>query len=92
LEIFSFKAVISGFVQGVGYRYYTYQQANRFAITGYVRNLPNGNVEVFAEGKKEILKEFINFLQAGPHYSQVEHVDVRWMKEIRKYNSFKIVY
>ncbi len=51
-------AFFSGHVQGVGFRYTTHRIAGRFQVTGYVKNLPDGRVEVVAEGTVEEVKKF----------------------------------
>ncbi|MEJ2636102.1 MAG: acylphosphatase [Calditrichia bacterium] len=50
-------AHVSGNVQGVGFRYFTYKRAKSYNLTGYVKNLANGNVEVFAEGDRGDLEK-----------------------------------
>jgi acylphosphatase len=57
---------ISGRVQGVGFRYFTARLAARFNICGFVRNLSNGDVEVYAEGEELELSEFCSKVKAGP--------------------------
>ncbi len=53
----------SGTVQGVGFRYTTQRQADRFEVTGYVRNLPDGRVEVVAEGRRAEIENFLAAVQ-----------------------------
>jgi acylphosphatase len=53
----------SGSVQGVGFRYTTQRQADRFEVTGYVRNLPDGRVEVVAEGQRAEIENFLAAVQ-----------------------------
>lgn len=86
----AFVAIISGIVQGVGYRYFAYRQAAVYDITGYVRNLPDGSVEVFAEGPKSQLEVFLGDLKRGPQFSQVEKVEVNWQEYDEKYKKFFI--
>ena len=52
------RLVLRGLVQGVGYRYFVLRKAGEFDVTGLVRNLPTGEVEVIAEGKKEEVEKF----------------------------------
>lgn len=82
---------IKGRVQGVFYRVFTKKNADELGIVGWVSNLADGRVEVVAEGKKEILKRFINKLQKGPRLSKVEHIDVVWEKEIGEFSGFEII-
>ena len=56
--------LFAGHVQGVGFRYTTEHLARRFAVTGYVRNLPDGRVEVLAEGQANEVRAFIQAIEA----------------------------
>jgi len=64
--------LISGRVQGVGYRAFTHRQARELDLKGWVRNLNDGRVEVFASGPGEVLKEFEQRLRSGPSGGRVE--------------------
>jgi acylphosphatase len=70
------RYLVSGRVQGVGFRYFAQDVANREGLTGYVRNLPNGSVEVTAEGDDESLRRFEAALWRGPSHARVENVEV----------------
>jgi acylphosphatase len=67
--------VIHGRVQGVFFRKYTLEKANELGLKGMVRNLPSGDVEVFAEGKEEVLKEFVDWCYKGSPASKVESIE-----------------
>ncbi len=90
MEKEAFLAYISGIVQGVGYRYFAYRKANEYGLTGYVKNLPDGRVEVFAEGEKVRLEHFISDLKRGPQFAMVEDVRVEWQPFQNKYDRFYI--
>ena len=79
-------------VQGVGYRYYAIGQARRLGLKGFVKNLPDGNVEVYAEGEKGLLDEFLKHLRVGPVGADVSGVAVEWLQPSEKYKSFSIEY
>lgn len=81
--------MVSGRVQGVGFRWATRVQALRLDIAGWVRNLPDGDVEVHAEGPRESLDPFLAWLEKGPPYAHVDGVDARPL-EPRGYVSFDI--
>lgn len=71
-------ALYSGHVQGVGFRYTTSQIARRFDVTGFVRNLPDGRVELVAEGTSEELTAFLNEVaERMTHYIRSTAVDRR---------------
>lgn len=61
-------------MQGVGFRFSVRERAAALGITGYVLNLPDGSVEVTAEGNARQLQELEEFLHRGPRFSQVERV------------------
>lgn len=69
------RFVVHGRVQGVGYRFFTETSAGALGIRGWVRNLPDGSVEVHAEGTPEQLAEFASDLSRGPRYARVSSVD-----------------
>ncbi|HZR22039.1 MAG TPA: acylphosphatase [Vicinamibacterales bacterium] len=70
------RYLISGRVQGVGFRYFTADAASREGITGWARNLADGRVEVVAEGEAEAVARFERVLRHGPPHAHVENVDV----------------
>ncbi len=69
------EAKVYGFVQGVGFRYFVKKNAVKLGLVGYAKNLPDGTVEVVAEGKERNLMELLNLLKIGNAYSEVEKVD-----------------
>jgi acylphosphatase len=70
------RYVISGRVQGVGFRYFTEAVAAREGIHGWVRNMPGGAVEALAEGDSEAIERFERAIRHGPPGARVDHVDV----------------
>jgi acylphosphatase len=68
--------LLSGRVQGVGFRFFTSAAARREGIHGWVRNLPGGRVEIAAEGDREALDRFERTVRQGPSAARVEHVEV----------------
>jgi len=68
--------VISGRVQGVGFRYFTEASAHREGIEGWVRNLPDGRVEVSAQADEESLDRFERAIRHGPPGAHVDGVEV----------------
>ena len=71
------QVLVSGRVQGVAFRWYTLREARRLALGGWVRNLPDGRVEVRCEGPGEELEALLGFLRRGPPAARVAGVDVR---------------
>lgn len=84
------EIVVQGVVQGVGYRFFVLNQAHLYDLKGYVRNLPNGSVEVVAEGEKGLVKDFIDRLRIGPMSAHVTGIDVKWYKEDSGYTEFRL--
>ena len=70
------RYLISGRVQGVGYRFFIRNAATREGLAGFVRNLEDGRVEAQAEGDRAGLERFERALHQGPPWARVEHVDV----------------
>ena len=91
-EMASFTATVRGRVQGVFFRAFTQRCARQLGISGYVRNLRDGSVEVWAAGKKTQLELFLNYLRAGPPASNVTEVIVDWLEHTGEYNGFHIEY
>jgi len=73
-----FVACVSGYVQGVGFRYFVCQRAEALGVAGSVRNLPSGSVEVEAEGPRVALETLLRELHEGPPHAQVADVTVEW--------------
>jgi acylphosphatase len=67
----SYRFQVSGRVQGVGFRYFARQRADRLGVAGFARNLPDGSVEVFAEGEPAALAAFEDALREGPSFAEV---------------------
>ena len=68
--------LVSGRVQAVGFRYFTQAAANREGLHGWVRNLPDGRVEVEAEGDADAVVRFERALRQGPRGARVDEMDV----------------
>ena len=68
------RFLISGRVQGVGFRFFAEEQARREGLAGYVRNLPDGRVESLVEGDEEAVARFERALHRGPRGARIEQV------------------
>jgi acylphosphatase len=84
------RFVISGRVQGVGFRYFTQDAAMHEGVTGYVRNLPDGRVEALVQGDAEAVTRVERKIRVGPGGAVVEHVDVSTEEPSGAYTSFKV--
>jgi acylphosphatase len=83
---------VSGLVQGVFFRDHTQRWATSLNLTGWVRNLRDGRVEVLAEGDKEKIDELVSRLNRGPPLSQVDRVDVKWEEYKGEFEDFRITW
>jgi acylphosphatase len=84
------RFVISGRVQGVGFRYFTQDAALREGVTGWVRNLPGGQVEALVEGDAEAVTRVERALRSGPRGARVETVDVDAEEPTGAYMTFTV--
>ena len=85
-------ASVTGNVQGVGYRYYITDCACEVGVTGYAKNLPDGSVEVVAEGIESDLEEFILELKADHEpVIRVDNISVAWENPTGEYDDFCII-
>lgn len=82
--------LISGRVQGVSFRYYTYHEALRLGLSGWVRNLNDGRVEASFEGAKAAVEQMIAWCQVGPPASSVDKVEVNWGEASGEFQSFGV--
>ncbi len=85
------RAVVSGMVQGVGFRYTTRRAAGGHEVTGYVRNLPDGTVEIVAEGTRNETKAFLDDVRREMS-SYIDSLDVVWTDATGEYSGFFVRY
>ncbi len=81
---------VKGVVQGVGFRYFCYKQAVNFGITGYVKNLYNGDVEILAQGDESALNGFISEIKTGPRNASVTSLNIKVIESGDIFNNFSI--
>jgi acylphosphatase len=84
------RFLISGDVQGVGYRYFALRAAARHQVSGTVRNQPDGSVEVIAEGEREAMDEFKKDLATGPSMADVTELEETDLPVTGLYRDFRI--
>ena len=82
-------ALFSGRVQGVGFRYTAERLAHHFPVTGFVKNLPDGKVEVIAEGEEDMLKDFLKAIEDA-FSGHIRKIDPQWQKATGEYRTFGI--
>jgi acylphosphatase len=82
--------VVSGLVQGVGYRYFVYRKAKDYNLKGYVRNLYSDDVEVMLEGDKGVILDLIQELKTGPISAHITGIKVEWEEGQSEFEDFQI--
>ena len=87
-----YRLIVSGRVQGVGFRYHAAMLASKYNITGYVKNLNDGDVELEAQGSLEALLLFIKDLQHGNRFIKITSIKKEDKEIINKEKGFKILY
>lgn len=83
---------IYGHVQGVGFRYFTWQYALKIGVTGFVRNLADGSVEVVAVGSESQIEELDAWLQEGPRTAIVDDVFVEDYLGEKEFTAFQVLH
>lgn len=85
-------ALVEGRVQGVYFRAFVEKNALTLKLTGYVKNLPAGQVQTIAEGERESLEKFLRLLHQGPPRAEVRKVNVQWQEYEGNFDDFTIEY
>lgn len=83
--------IISGFVQGVGYRQFVKKTARNLNINGWARNIDHGRVEAGLAGPKEKIEEALKMLKKGPFLAEVKDVQIEWEDKEPDLNGFEII-
>jgi acylphosphatase len=86
------RFLINGIVQGVGFRYFAIRSAERHGVVGYTRNLPDGRVEVVAEGDLHAMEAFKDDLERGPAGARVTHVEETDLRPTGRFREFGVVF
>lgn len=90
----SVHLIVSGRVQGVFFRAHTKEVADSLHLLGWVKNLPTGEVEIYAEGEIKNLEKFIAWCKVGPPAAKVSKVKIDWRKEekdLESFSPFKVI-
>ena len=89
-RVSAFRALVSGRVQGIGFRYSACREAQRLGLVGWVRNMDSGDVELWAEGENDSLTSFREWLEEGPPGAWIRAVDAEKHKPTGRYATFSI--
>jgi acylphosphatase len=87
----SVRLYIDGTVQGIFFRGFVKENAERYDVKGFVRNLENGNVEVFLEGNAEDVNKMIELCKKGPRHAQIRKVEVK-PEKFQDFKTFKVLH
>jgi acylphosphatase len=91
-ELVRVRVFAGGRVQGVAYRFFAEKYASRLGVTGWVRNLPDGRVEVLAEGTASQIETFLERLRDGPGLAHVDSFDARREPASGEFEDFRIAF
>ena len=83
------RLLISGFVQGVGFREFVKREARKLGLVGWVRNLSDNRVEVAAQADEQTLKKFIKICEKGPFLGDVKNVTMEWQEPSEIFTQFE---
>ena len=84
------RIIVKGVVQGVGYRFFVLDLAQRLGLAGYARNRANGTVEVVAQGEMDAVASLVEELRVGPRAAHVSGLQVETLEEPELFGSFEI--
>ncbi|RME24719.1 MAG: acylphosphatase [Deltaproteobacteria bacterium] len=91
-EPVSMHLYIEGRVQGVFYRASARDEARRLGLSGWVKNLPDGRVELLAEGPRDRLEQLLAWCRQGPPAARVDDVTVEWGEYSGSYDGFEVAW
>ena len=86
------KITVFGDVHYVGFRFSTIEVARDLALVGWVKNEPDGTVQIVAEGEKEKLENLVTWAKQGPPLAKVEKIEVVWGSATREFSGFEVEY
>lgn len=92
MAVVCIHCVVSGLVQGVFYRSNTEKEANKLGLTGWVKNLSNGDVEAVINGDEEKVDAMLEWMYQGPTMARVDNIAVTRVNPEENYSSFSVRY
>lgn len=87
----SVRIYITGTVQGVFFRAFIKEQAEKLDVKGFVRNLEDGRIEIFAEGDSNKVNKMIEIAKKGPKHAQIRNVEIK-NERFQDFKNFKILH
>ncbi len=85
------KLIVQGTVQGIFFRQFVKEHADNLKLTGFVRNLEDGNVEIIVDGEQEQIERLVGFIREGPKHAQIRNVKIEERKWSGDFKEFKIL-
>lgn len=85
------RVTVTGWVQGVSFRESTRARARELGVTGWVKNLPTGEVSGYFSGEEERVRELVQYVQQGPRLARVEHVEVSYSENGEPFSEFRVL-
>jgi len=85
------RFIVQGTVQGIFFRQFVKEHADKLKLTGFVRNLTGGDVEILAEGEADQIERLARIVKKGPEHSQIRHVQIEERKWSDEFKDFKIL-
>jgi acylphosphatase len=85
------KIIITGTVQGVFFRNFVKESADKLGLKGFVRNLENGDIEIVAEGDGNSIEQMMDICKKGPKFAQIRNVITEERKYSGEYTEFKVL-
>ena len=87
----SVRLYVEGLVQGVFFRSFIKENAERYNVKGFIRNLEDGRIEIFIEGNSDDVNKMIELAKKGPKHSQIKEVEIK-PERFQDFKSFKILH
>ncbi len=86
------EIILTGLVQGVGFRFFVHRNAQQLGLKGYVKNMYDGSVLTVVEGEKGIINELFKKLKIGPRSASVSNARIEWGDFKNEFSTFEIEY
>ena len=86
------EIIVTGLVQGVGYRYFVSRKAAELNLLGYTKNQYDGTVLTVVEGEKYLIEDFYKELKIGPMHADVRNSNIKWSKSKNEFTNFEVRY
>ncbi len=86
------EIIVTGLVQGVGFRYFVIRNAQQLGLKGYVKNMYDGSVFTVVEGERGLIEELFKKLKVGPRSAHVSNARIEWGEFKNEFSAFEVEY